>query len=213
MGEEDELRIVIGDLCPLPQTLALLRRFFDGCPGTRLHLHFEAIAGPWERLLDGEADLILHHIDKADGRFDSIDLFPVRLVPVVAPGFLRFPVSRAITPEQMRDYVQCVIRDTARHLPPRDYYLIEGARTWTVTDQLMKRELILQRMGWGHMPKFLVAEDLRERRLLDISGKFMKGGAVELVAARRREGPHGPIANRLWAYIEEEATAFVKTVA
>ena len=213
MGEEDELRIVIGDLCPLPQTLALLRRFFDGCPGTRLHLHFEAIAGPWERLLDGEADLILHHIDKADGRFDSIDLFPVRLVPVVAPGFLRFPVSRAITPEQMRDYVQCVIRDTARHLPPRDYYLIEGARTWTVTDQLMKRELILQRMGWGHMPKFLVAEDLRERRLLDISGKFMKGGAIELVAARRREGPHGPIANRLWAYIEEEATAFVKTVA
>jgi len=202
MGEEDELRIVIGDLCPLPQTLALLRRFFDGCPGTRLHL-----------LLDGEADLILHHIDKADGRFDSIDLFPVRLVPVVAPGFLRFPVSRAITPEQMRDYVQCVIRDTARHLPPRDYYLIEGARTWTVTDQLMKRELILQRMGWGHMPKFLVAEDLRERRLLDISGKFMKGGAVELVAARRREGPHDPIANRLWAYIEEEATAFVKTVA
>ena len=213
MGEEDELRIVIGDLCPLPQTLALLRRFFDGCPGTRLHLHFEAIAGPWERLLDGEADLILHHTDKADGRFDSIDLFPVRLVPVVAPGFLRFPVSRAITPEQMRDYVQCVIRDTARHLPPRDYYLIEGARTWTVTDQLMKRELILQRMGWGHMPKFLVAEDLRERRLLDISGKFMKGGAIELVAARRREGPHGPIANRLWAYIEEEATAFVKTVA
>src|SRR5882757_6447936 len=36
MGEESELSIVIGDLCPLAQTLALLRRFFDGCPGTRL---------------------------------------------------------------------------------------------------------------------------------------------------------------------------------
>ena len=47
MGEESELTVVIGDLCPLPQTLALLRRFFDGCPGTRLHLHFEAISGPW----------------------------------------------------------------------------------------------------------------------------------------------------------------------
>src|SRR6266700_2100026 len=35
MGEESELRVVIGDLCPLPQTLGLLRRFFDGCPGTR----------------------------------------------------------------------------------------------------------------------------------------------------------------------------------
>jgi DNA-binding transcriptional LysR family regulator len=213
MGEEDELRIVIGDLCPLPQTLALLRRFFDLCPATRLHLHFEAIAGPWERLLDGEADLILHHIDKADARFEYVDLFPVRLVPVVAPGFLRFPVSRAITPEAMRDYVQCVIRDTAHHSPLRDYYLIEGARTWTVSDQLMKRELILQRMGWGHMPKYLVADDLRERRLIDISGKYLKGGTVELVAARRREGPHGPIAHRLWAYIEEESGGFVDTIA
>ena len=59
LGEESELSVVIGDVCPLPQTLALLRRFFDDCPGTRLHLHFEAIAGPWERLFDGEADLIL----------------------------------------------------------------------------------------------------------------------------------------------------------
>ena len=164
-------------------------------------------------ILDGEADLILHHIDKADSRFEFIDLFPVRVVPVVAPGFLRFPVSHAITPEQMREYVQCVIRDTARHSPSRDYYLIEGARAWTVSDQLMKRELILQRMGWGHMPRYLVADDLRERRLIDISGRYLKGGTVELVAARRREGPHGPIANQLWAYIAEEAASFVETIA
>jgi DNA-binding transcriptional LysR family regulator len=213
MGEEPELRVVIGDISPLPQTLALLRRFFDGCPGTRLHLHFEAIAGPWERLFDGDADLILHHIDKADPRFEFIDLFPVRIVPVVAPGFLRFPISRSITPQQMRDYVQCVIRDTARHLPSRDYFLVEGARTWTVSDQLMKRELILQGMGWGHMPKYLIEQDLREKRLLDISGKHLKGGVGELVAARLRETPHGPVASRLWRYIEEQAAAFVKTVA
>ena len=212
LGEESELRVVIGDLCPLPQTLALLRRFFDGCPGTRLHLHFEAISGPWERLFDGEADLILHHIDKADPRFEFIDLFPVRLVPVVAPGFLRFPISRTITPEQMRGYVQCIIRDTARHSLTRDYYLVEGARSWTVSDQLMKRELILQGMGWGHMPKYLIEEDLREKRLLDISGKHLRGGRVELVAARRREAPHGPIANRLWRFMEEEAGAFIRAI-
>src|ERR1051326_859970 len=176
MGEEDELRIVIGDLCPLPQTLALLRRFFDGCPGTRLHLHFEAIAGPWERLLDGEADLILHHIDKSDPRFEYMDLFAVRVIPVVAPGFLRFPISRTITQEQMRDYVQCVIRDTARRSPPRDFYLVEGARSWTVSDQLMKKELIMQGMGWGHLPHYLIEQELRDGTLLPITGKYFKGG-------------------------------------
>jgi DNA-binding transcriptional LysR family regulator len=213
MGEESELRVVIGDLCPLPQTLALLRRFFDGCPGTRLHLHFEAISGPWERLLDGEADLILHHIDKSDPRFDYLDLFPVRVVPVVAPGFLRFPISRAIAPEQMRDYVQCVIRDTARRSPPRDYFLVEGARSWTVSDRLMKKELILQGMGWGHMPHYLVEHELNDGVLLSIAGKYFKGGQAELVAARRRHTPHGPIANRLWQFIGDQAAELVAAVS
>src|SRR5580704_11067344 len=210
MGEETELKVVIGDLCPLPQTLALLRRFFDACPGTRLHLHFEAISGPWERLFDDDADLILHHIDKNDPRLEFIDLFPVQLVPVVAPDFLRFAISGMITPEQMRDYVQCVIRDTARHSPTRDYFLVEGARSWTVSDQLMKRELILQGMGWGHMPGYLIEQDLREGRLLSIVGKHLGGNPAELVAARRRGVPHGPIATRLWHYIEQQVPAFVR---
>jgi DNA-binding transcriptional LysR family regulator len=209
MGEESELRVVIGDVSPLPQTLGLLRRFFDNCPGTKLHLHFEAISGPVERLLDDEADLVLHHIDKADPRLEYVDLFIMKILPVVAPNFLRFPISRSITPEQMRDYVQCVIRDTARHSQPRDYYLVEGARSWTVSDQLMKKELILQGMGWGHMPRYLVEQDLREGSLLPITGKHLKGGQVELVAARRRDTPHGPVANRLWQYIRDQAAEII----
>jgi DNA-binding transcriptional LysR family regulator len=210
MGEESELRVVVGDLCPLPEMLGLLRRFFETCPTTQLHLYFEAISGPWERLFEGEADVILHHVDKADARLEFLDLFSVAVVPVVAPNFLRFPITREITPEQMRDYVQCVIRDTARRPAPHDYFLIEGARSWTVSDQLMKRELILQGMGWGHMPSYLIEEDLRAGRLLAITGRHLQGGKAELVAARRRDAPHGPIAERLWQFIGEQATAFAE---
>ena len=205
MGEESALTVVIGDLCPLAETLALLRRFFDACPQTRLHLHFEAISGPWERLFAGEADLIIHHIDKGDTRLEYLDLFAVEVVPVVAPGFLKFPVSQSITPEQMRNYVQCVIRDTARAPARRDYFLVEGARSWTVSDQLMKKELILQRMGWGHMPRFLVADELRTGKLLALTGRHFRGGTAEIVAARRRGAPHGPIAARLWQYVADQA--------
>ena len=212
MGEESELSVVIGDLSPLPETLGLLRSFFDRCPGTRLHLHFEAISGPWERLFEGEADLIFHHIDKSDPRLEYVDLMPVELVPVVAPNFLHFPVSGSITPEQMRDYVQCVIRDTARRSAPADYFLVEGARSWTVSDQLMKKELILQGMGWGHMPRYLIEPNLRDGSLIPITGRFFKGGRSELVAARRRDTPHGPVANRLWQFIADQATRIVPVI-
>jgi len=210
MGEESELSVVIGDLCPLPEILALLRRFFDACPGTRLNLHFEAISGPWERLLDGDADLIFHHIDKSDARFEFIDLCAVRVVPVAAPGFLPFAVSDAITPDQMRDHVQCVIRDTAHHSPERSYFLVEGARQWTVSDQLMKKELILQRMGWGHLPDFLIAEELRDGRLVSLAGRHFVGGRSEIVAARRRTHPHGPVAERLWSHVAAQAPAMTR---
>jgi len=33
------------------------------------------------------------------------------------------------------------------------------------------------------------------------TGKYFKGGQAELVAARRRTAPHGPIAHRLWQFI------------
>jgi DNA-binding transcriptional LysR family regulator len=212
MGEESELRIVIGDLCPLPAVLEFLRQFFERCPTTRLDLQFEAISGPWERLFDDEADLIIHHIDKSDPRLEFIDLFGGSVIPVVAPGFLPFSISDRITPERMRNHVQCIIRDTARHSVSRDYYVIEGARSWTVNDQLMKKQTILQGMGWGHMPNFLIADELRDGRLLSIAGRHLRGGAGEIVAARRRDKPHGPVASRLWRYIEDQAPALKAAV-
>jgi DNA-binding transcriptional LysR family regulator len=205
MGQESELTVVIGDLCPMTDTLSLLRRFFDDCPGTQLHLQFEAISGPWERLLDGEADLIIHHVDKADPRIEFVDFCSVMLIPVVAPGFLSSPISAAITPEQMRDHVQCIIRDSARHSAPRDYFLVEGARSWTVSDQLMKKEVILQGMGWGHLPDFLISSELKSGRLLPIKGRHFPGGTADLVAARRSNVPHGPVAERLWRYVGDQA--------
>ncbi|GLS05222.1 LysR family transcriptional regulator [Chitiniphilus shinanonensis] len=205
MGEESTLRVVIGDVCPRPPILALLSRFFSNCPVTQLDLHFEAIDGPQERLFDNEADLILHHVDKSDPRLEWIALGTTPFVPVVAAGFLPFPVSDDIRPDQMRGFTQCVIRDTARHSAPSNYFIIEGAHQCTVADQLMKKELIVHGMGWGHLPGFLIDQELRDGQLRSIAGRYLPGSVVELVAARRRDRPHGPVAERLWRAIGEHA--------
>lgn len=205
MGAESELHVVIGDLCPRPPVLGLLGRFFAQVPGTRLHLHFEAVGGPAERLFDDRADLILHCIDKSDPRLDWIDLGQVAFVPVVAPGFLPFAPSRAIRPQRLREFTQCVIRDSASHSPRRDYFLVEGAQQCTVADHAMKKEIVLQGLGWGHLPRFLIEDELADGRLLSIAGRYLPGRREELVAARRRDRPQGPVAARLWRYLAEQA--------
>lgn len=205
-GEETDLRIVIGDLCPRAPVLALLSRFFGEHPRTRLHLHFEAVTGPWERLMDADADVIVHRVDKNDARVEWLDLGKVRLVPVAAPGFLPFAVRRTIRQDEMRPFTQCVIRDSARHSTPRDYYLVEGAQQCTVADHQMKKEVILQGLAWGHVPAFLIEDELRAGRLVSLAGRYLAGSTEELVAARRADRPQGPVAGRLWRYLREQAS-------
>lgn len=90
--------------------LALLKGFFTEHAQTRLNLRFETLSAPWELMEQDRADLILHHVEHGDGRFETLPLGRVTLIPVVAQGFLPFPAESA-TVERMREFTQCVIRD------------------------------------------------------------------------------------------------------
>jgi DNA-binding transcriptional LysR family regulator len=201
MGEEPSLSIVIGDLCPLENTLALLQDFFKANPATRFDLHFDAIGGPAERLAEGEADLMIHHVEPGQSTLEVIPWFGVALLPVAAPALLAECPPQQVTPDLLLGLVQCVIRDTARHSATRSYFTLPGARQLTVADQLMKRQVILSGLGWGHMPHTLVDDDLRQGRLVCFRNAAFPGGRAELVAARRRDRPHGPVASRLWQFL------------
>ena len=115
----------------------------------------------------------------------------------------------------MRDLVQCVIRDSAAFPQSRNYFVLEGARTCTVSDQMMKKEVIVRRvlhplpaaiprrersegLGWGHMPDYLVADELADGRLISLANAYFRGSIVRLVAARKVGGPRGPTAAKLW---------------
>ncbi|MBA5638360.1 LysR family transcriptional regulator [Duganella sp. LX20W] len=200
-GEEPELRIVIGDLCPLPATMALLAPFFAARPGTRMTLFAEAISGPWERLARGECDLILHHRDQPSPRYESLPLYTVKLLPVAAPAFLRGLGGGPPGPQQLRGAMQCVIRDSSSRPGEANYHLLDGARTCSVPDQAMKRELILQGMAWGHMPLHLVRDDIAAGRLLSLEGEHLPATTLEHYATRRRDTAHGPVARALWAHL------------
>jgi DNA-binding transcriptional LysR family regulator len=204
-GQEPQLRVVLGDLCPLPPVLALLGEFFGQFPQTRLHLQFESVTGPWERLLDDEADLIVHRAPRSDVRMERIDLGRVAMVPVAAPGFLPFPPAADITPQQLQAHTQCVLRDSARHPAEPGHFLLEGAPRCSVPDHLMKKELVLHGMAWGHLPLFLIEEELRDGRLLSLAGTHFPGVVEEVCFARMRDEPHGPVAAQLWTFLAGHA--------
>ncbi len=65
----------------------------------------------------------------------------------------------------------------------------------------MKRELILHGMAWGHLPYFLIEGDLRSGALASLPGSHLPRRVETLAAIRRRDRPHGPVAEALWQHI------------
>jgi DNA-binding transcriptional LysR family regulator len=207
-GEETVLRIVIGDLCPRPPVLAWLSTFFATHARTRLHLDYEAVGGPLERLIEGEADLVFHRADPSDPRLERIELSSMAWAPVVAPGFLPFAPSPDITPEAMRPFTQCVIRDSARRPSSESFFLVEGAHQCSAPDHQMKKELILHGLAWGHLPLWLIEDELRDGRLITIAGPNLPGRTDRLAAIRLRAISHGQVATALWRQLDERKPAF-----
>lgn len=143
--------------------LGRLGAFFRSeAPATRLHLSYEAVGGPMERLLDGEADIMLHRLEGDQVAVETMALGDVVLIPVAAPGFLAFTSGVPPTPEALRSYTQCIVRDSARHTDSESHFVIEGGHQCSAPDHLTRRELILQGLAWGHLPDFIFEADLRE---------------------------------------------------
>ncbi len=199
-AEEVELTIVIGDISPIPQSTKVLKAFFQKHQFTQLNLLFENLEGVNERLLNDEADLIIHCIDQTDPRYEYQPFCEVELIPVIAPDYLDIPLHNELKYSDIHHLTQSTIKSTAINMPTKDYFLQQQTAQIKVGDQNTKKEIILQGMAWGHMPLFLVEKELQNGRLLSLAGKFIKSHKLDIVVARSANKIQGKIANRLWEF-------------
>jgi len=197
-GQETDLTIVIGDACPAKYVLPFLLSSINDFPNTKFHFYHESISGPWDRLASHQADLIFHHIDKTNVDFEYVDLFSVDFIPVVAPGYLPFPLNTALTPADMLDLRQCIIRDSSPRDRSVDYFVLRGSRRCTVDTQELKAKLILSRAAWGRLPQFLIEDQMKNGALLSIEGEHFKRNTAEIVLARLRDRTHGPVLQHIF---------------
>jgi len=197
-NEETELNIAIGDITPLGSALSILRTFSRENTFTHLNLLFDNLEGVNERLLNGQADLIVHHIDKSDIRYEYKDFGRVEIIAVVAPEFLTMPVHNRLKYSNLVQYTQCVIRDTTEKLDTKNHFVSEHSPTISVGDQHTKKEIIKQGMAWGHMPSFLIETELESGELISINSDYIKTHIIDLVVSRLHKVNHGIMAEKLW---------------
>jgi molybdate transport repressor ModE-like protein len=169
-GWEAALVLAVDQVIRTEPLLPLIADFAREAPQTSLHLRREAVAGSWDALLSGRADLIVGAPadGPAGGGWESAPLYRLRFVFAVAP---RHPLAkmRGVIPKgELAEHRTVVIGDTTRDLPRWPLSLLASRTTLTVPDATTRLNAILAGIGCGFVPARLAAPHVRSGRLVTL---------------------------------------------
>ena len=171
-GWETQLSIAADDAISRTTMLELCEAFYEGTaalpPPTRLRIGTEVLAGTWEALVTGRADLA---IGVGMGRelpsgFEMAELGTLEFVFAVAP---HHPLAQAAEPLDDAELIRhraVAVADSAHRLAPITVNLLPGQDVLTVANMQTKIEALLRGLGCGFAPEPLVHDHIAAGRLV-----------------------------------------------
>lgn len=193
-GLESAVGLVVDVMVPGEVTAAVLREFRDVFPTCAVTLNIEGLGAVAACLLDEDADLAIGGPVIADhGALERDAVGEVELVPVAAPGHPLAALSREgrAAPGESRRHLQLVLADRSTLTEGREFSVLSPL-TWRLGDLGAKHTLLREGLGWGNMPRAMVADDLDAGRLVALDLPEKPGTPYGLSALWRRGARNGP---------------------
>jgi DNA-binding transcriptional LysR family regulator len=126
-----------------------------GGPGTRLRLRTEVLAGTWEALVSGNADLAIGvgPQSTAPVGIEVAPLGEMSFVFVVAPSHPLAAATEPINDAELLLHRAVAVADSAQRLSPMTVNLLPGQDVLTVSSMADKVEALVRCMGCGFVPE------------------------------------------------------------
>lgn len=153
-GWESELAIAVDDIIALERIYPLMARFYALNPGTRLRVGAEVLAGSWDALQSGRADLVIGASGDPPPE-GGCSLQPMGVVAfdfVVAPNHPLAAAPEPLAPDAILEYRAILVADSSRTLPARTTGLISGQDCLTVPSMRAKIDAHVAGLGVGYLP-------------------------------------------------------------
>lgn len=169
-GWEPELVLCVDQIIRIDPVLALCDEFFKEAPQTSLHVRREAVAGSWDALLSGRADLAIGAPGDgpAGGGYESVPLYRTRFVFVVAPQHPLAANKDVISNAEIGGHRSVLVGDTTRSLPRLPRGLLDSRNFLLVPDTGAKLRALLAGTGCGFLPSRMAAPHVRAGRLVSL---------------------------------------------
>jgi DNA-binding transcriptional LysR family regulator len=195
-GLEPEVGLVVEAMFSTPILVRVLGEFQRQFPSVQLRVYVESLGATAQAVVEGTADLgIALEFATTVPDLDTIPMGEVELVPVAAPSHPLAKIRGKIQPEAIRDHVQLVLTDRSSLTRGRDYSVF-AVKTWRLADLGARHAMLVAGLGWGSMPRHMVADDLETGRLVRLDIRRPDGMTrlprPGVVLARRKDKVLGP---------------------
>lgn len=184
-GWETNLTIVCETLSPAWQLFPLIDKLALKAH-TQLSLFTDVLAGAWESLEQGRADIVIApdmHF-RASSEINSRKLYKVTNVYVASPHHPIHQEAEPLAEITRVKYRAVALADTARQRPVLTVQLLDKQQRLTVSAIEDKRRALLAGIGVATMPYPLVEEDIKAGHLRIVGPEY--GHEIDIIMAWRR---------------------------
>ncbi|MFM7403502.1 MAG: LysR family transcriptional regulator [Erythrobacter sp.] len=194
-GQEPSLTLVVDVMMPGEVTARVLGEFRRIFPTCALTLRIEGLGAVAACLIAGEAQLAIGGPVSGDNpALERQAVGEIDLIPVAAPSH---PLARpGVAPGESRRHLQLVLTDRSPLTEGRAFSVLSPL-TWRLGDLGAKHSLLKEGLGWGNMPRAMVAGDLASGALVALDLPEKPGAHYTLNALWRRDMRLGAAASWL----------------
>lgn len=188
-GWEASFALCVDQVIRTEPLMRMIDDFARVAPHTTLHLRREAVAGTWDALLAGRADLVAGAPGDGPpgGGYESAPLYTIRFVFAVAP---RHPLARikgVIPAAEIARHRAVLVGDTTRGLPRWPLSLLDSRTALTVPDAQARLQALLLGVGCGFVPARMAAPYVRTGKLVTLKVEQAHPPSASLLAWRAGE--------------------------
>ncbi|HHR6137708.1 LysR family transcriptional regulator [Providencia alcalifaciens] len=172
-GWETHLTIVCEALVPAESLFPLVDKLAEKSD-TQLSLITEVLAGAWERLESGRADIVIApdmHF-RSSSEINSKVLYTLNHIYVASPSHPIHKEPEPLSETTRVKYRGIAVADTARERPVITVQLLDKQQRLTVSSIEDKRRALIAGLGVATMPYPLVEQDIKEGRLKVVAAEF-----------------------------------------
>ena len=169
-GNESEVSIATEGGFNFSQLSPLFHHIQQKFPHTNLIIRQEYLSGATNRLINDEVDIAISIKDNNltnKQSFDYIFLANQSLITVASPKISsRHPNLTSV--DQIKSECLIMLQDSGSLTKGFEFGVLDGQRKWYVNNFTTKKQLIVDDLGWGKLPDYMIKTELKTGTLVTI---------------------------------------------